>query len=365
MPPVTYLDHNATTPVLGTVRAAMLDALETGWGNPSSSHPTGRRAREIVEGARARVAALCGASPGEVIFTSGATEAINQAVFSAGEGVVLVSAVEHPAVEAACTTHGRTRVEIPVESRGAVEVERVLRQVDSGPRPALVAVMAANNETGILNPVRQLAAELAERGVPFLVDAVQWAGRLPIDFRPDYLVLTGHKLGGPKGAGALVVSGRSTPRPLIAGGGQERGRRGGTEAVPAIAGFGEAIRRVLDERDVQSQRLASLRQCLERDLLRLLPGAAIVGADVPRLPNTISFTLPANMDRGGIVQRLTQCGIAVSAGSACHAGSTRPSRVLTALGLSDAEAHRTLRFSLGWQTTKTDTERLAHALGAP
>ena len=329
-------------------------------GKPVLGHTAGRRARELVEGARAEVAALCHAAPDEVIFTSGATEAINQAIFSAGDGFVLASAVEHPAVDAACASHQRQRVEIPVEERGAVDVERVLRLVDHGPRPALVAVMAANNETGILNPVRRLADELQRREIPFLVDAVQWAG-LPIDFRPDYLVLTAHKLGGPKGAGALVVAGRGAPLPLIAGGGQEGGHRGGTEAVPAIAGFGEAVRRVRDERDAQSRRLPELRVYLETELLGGLPGARVVGADVARLPNTVSLTLP------DVLTAPPSCSDSHTARLPSAPGVLATRAPVVRLeysrhsGFTDAEAHRTLRFSLGWQTTRTDVDRLVDA----
>ena len=222
-----YLDYNATTPVLPEAQAATADALARAWGNPSSAHAAGRAAAEVLTTARGQIASAVGVPTDTVTFVSGATEAINHAVHAAGPGRVLVSAVEHPAVlEATRLRPGRKLELLPVDGWGQVDVAEVLSRVDAGPA-ALVAIMAANNETGVLNPVDELVEPLRERGVLFLVDAVQMAGKLPVTARPDYLVLAAHKLGGPKGIGALITRPGAKVPALIAGGGQERGLRSG------------------------------------------------------------------------------------------------------------------------------------------
>ncbi len=367
-----YLDHNATTPVLPDAREAVLAALTDGWGNPSSAHAVGRRARAVVEEARAEVAALLGLGPDEadhVVFVSGATEAIHHAVEAAGPGRVVRSAVEHPAVLAALGQRPDRRVEVfPVDRAGLVDADALVAHVDAGPPPALVAVMAANNETGVLEPVGSLTRRLDAREVPLLVDATQLAGRLDVRAHlpslPPYLVLAAHKMGGPKGVGALVVRDPSALPPLLDGGGQEGGRRGGTEFVPAIAGFGAAARWVRAHREAEAARQVELRDALQARLLAALPGAAVAGAETPRLPNTLSLLLPPGARAAELAAWLDERGVCVSGGSACETGSPAPSRVLTAMGLSPEVCLRAVRLSVGWSTTARDVEEAAELLVA-
>ena len=356
-----YLDHNATTPVVTEARLAVAAALETAWANPSSSHALGKIARKMLDAARYDVAATLGVEPQQVIFESGATEAINHAVSAAGPGRVLVSAVEHPAVWAALERHPGRQVEtVPVGRDGTVNLDTLLAAADEGPKPVLVAVMAANNETGVCQPVRTLAPELASRGVPFLVDAVQYAGKADLNgLDVDYLVCSAHKLGGPKGAGALVVRRGARPEPLVVGGGQEFGLRCGTESVPAIAGFGAAMRRIQQHREVDTERIGRLRDRLQDGLMEALDGLQVVGVDAPeRLCNTLSVILPEGVEAEAVMTRLDRAGVAVSAGSACHAGSLKPSRVLGAMGFSAAESFRALRISLGLGNDQAQIDRV-------
>ena len=358
-----YMDYNATTPILPEARAAIVDALDRAWGNPSSAHAAGRAAAEVLSRARAQVAAAVDVAPEQVVFTSGATEAINHVVQATGPGRVLVSAVEHPAViEAVRLRPGRELELLPVSRTGRVDSDVVLQRVDAGPAPALVAIMAANNETGVLQPVGDLVAPLAARGVPFLVDASQLAGKLPVPFRPDYLVLAGHKLGATKGIGALVLRDGVAPPPLIVGGGQERGLRGGTEPIASIAGFGAAMSVVAATRSTEARRLARLRDRLERRLLVAMPGSEVVGIGAPRLPNTSCFMLPPGAQGAAMVAALDAEGVAISAGSACHAGGVRASRVLTSMAYTPDQAVRVIRVSLGPATTEAEVERVAELI---
>ena len=335
----------------------MMHALTDAWANPSSGHRAGRLARALRDEARSAVAALVGVGPDHVTFTSGATEALNHVVWSAGPGRVLASAVEHPAVIAAAENLGDRSLElVPVDSSGRVRVDELLKRVDDGLKPVLVAVMAANNVTGVLQPIAELSDALAQRGVPLLVDAVQLAGKLPVDFNCDYLVLTAHKLGGPKGVGALIT--KHALRPLVDGGGQESGRRGGTEPMPAIAGFGAAAREVLRTRERESQHLRELRDALEVGLKQALPGLQVIGEGASRLPNTSNVILPEGIEAEAMMTRLNLRGVCVSAGSACHTGSLKPSRVLSAMGLSPASCFRSLRLSLGHGNTRDDVDQV-------
>lgn len=356
-----YMDHNATTPVLPEARAAVMAALEDGWGNPSSSHAAGRRARAIVDEARAAVAEAANAAPERITFTSGATEALNHVIWAAGPGRVIASAIEHPAVLAAVDNQPGRSVELaPVDSSGQVDVDALLELVEAGDRPALVAVMAANNETGIIQPVTQIGEALGERGVPFLVDAVQYVGKFPVTWRCDFLVATAHKLGGPKGVGCVVTDWELPP--LIDGGGQERGHRGGTEPVPALAGFGAAMRWVSANRDAESARLGLLRDQLVTGLTSRIEGLEVVGPNAPRLPNTAAILLPNRCDAAHVMARLDAAGVCVSAGSACHAGSAKPSRVLTAMGIADKRAVRAMRLSLGHGNTADEVAQVVDLL---
>jgi cysteine desulfurase len=346
-----YFDHNSTTPLLPIAKDAILRSLGDEFGNPSSSHGWGKKARDLVEGARAAVAKVVGTNPGKVTFTSGATEAINHAIHTAGPGRVLASAIEHPAVYAALQMRLNRDVEtLPVGEDGRVDVDQVLDLVDAGAHPALVAVMAANNETGIIQPFNELAARLSERMIPMLVDAVQYVGRLPISHLADYVVVTGHKLGGPKGAGALIARDPGGVLPLIGGGGQERGRRGGTEPVPAIVGLGAAFEHLLKHRDRDAETVRDLRDTFEDELLTRLPRVTIIGKDVPRIPNTSLILLP-RVDAEPVVGRLGARGVAVSTGSACNSGALKPSRILVAMGYDPDVTFRAIRFSFGPSNT--------------
>lgn len=347
-PPSVYLDCNATMPVLPAAVEAVTQALGV-VGNPSSVHAAGRRARALVEDARDAVADLAGALPRDVIFTSGGTEALALALHGlAGEGPRLVSAVEHPCVLAAAGDG----VRIPVDADGLVVVpalERLLEEV----RPACVAVQAANNETGVLQPLAAIAERVRTAGVPLIVDAVQAAGKLDVTALPgDALAVSAHKIGGPQGVGALILRGGRLRAPLVGGGGQERGWRGGTQNTPGIAGFGAAARRAA-ELDVEG--LRALRDLLEAEIVALAPGAVVFGQGVPRLPNTTCVRLPG-IDQQRQLMALDLAGVAVSAGSACSSGKVEPSHVLTAMGVPESAAREAIRISLGWATTRADID---------
>jgi cysteine desulfurase len=332
----------------------MLAALDV-TGNPSSPHAEGRRARAIVEDAREQVAALVGAKPAEVVFTSGGTEA-NNTVLSGGWGTILTAGVEHDSVLAPARQCGAQLVEVPVSGDGMIVRARLaerMRQAHEG--RALLSLQIANNETGVLQPVADVAEEARQRGLAVHTDAVQAAGRIAIDMRAlgvDFLTLSAHKLGGPKGIGALVIREGAELPSLILGGGQERRRRAGTENVAAIAGFGaaaEVARSRLDE----TGRIEALRDRLEAEALRLAPEAIIVAAVAPRLPNTTSLALPG-ASAETLVIALDLEGIAVSAGAACSSGKVGASHVLAAMGLEPRVARAAIRISLGWSTTERD-----------
>jgi len=346
-----YFDHNSTTPVRPEARAAVIETLDGGFGNPSSVHNAGRIARKILEDARSSVASLLKTDSARVTFTSGATEAINHVIHTAGPGRVLVSAVEHPAVLAALQMRLNRDVEIlPVGEDGRLQVDQVLEKVDRGAHPALVAVMAANNETGIIQPYQELAQKLRERMVPTLVDAVQYVGRLPTEHVADYTVITGHKIGGIKGAGALITRDPQGVLPLVAGGGQEQGRRGGTEPIPAIAALGAAVTQLSAHRNTEAQYLERLRDAFETEVLSRWPSFRIVGKGGPRIPNTSLIILP-RLESEPVVRRLAAAGVAVSTGSACNTGSIKPSRVLMAMGIPPEMTFRAIRFSFGPNNT--------------
>ena len=337
-----YLDANASEPPRPEAKAAMLAALEV-TGNPSSVHAAGRAARRLLEDARARIAARFGVRDQDVVFTSGGTEADAIAVHALGAGRrVLIGATEHDAVRAAAPDASI----LPVDRQGVADLDALRDWLAKGP-DALVCLMLANNETGTIQPVEQAAAICRMFGARLHVDAVQAAGRLPV-FLPslgcDSLALSAHKLGGPQGAGALLLAPEhSALRPLIAGGGQERGRRGGTQALPAIAGFAAAC-----HPPSQQGGLASLRDRAEAAAIR--QGAIVLGGEAPRLANTTALALPgARADAQVIALDLE--GIAVSAGAACSSGKVQTSHVLTAMG-AGALAGQTIRVSLPWNVTE-------------
>ena len=338
-----YLDHNATTPLRPEAAEAMALAA-TQCGNPSSVHSFGRAARRMVEDARRKFAALVSARPDEIVFTSGGTEANNLALRGCGRRRVLVSAVEHPSVLEAA--EGIETV--PVDSDGIVDLAALTRMLDGGDSSAVVSIMLANNETGVIQPVAEAAHIAHQKGALIHCDAVQAAGRLPLDIHAlgvDMLTLSAHKLGGPTGVGALVVTDRVHLNPIVRGGGQERGRRSGTENLPGIAGFGAAAAVAVAEIET-APAVANLRDRLEHRLVRDIPWAIIVGAGARRLPNTSCVALP------GIaaeiqVMALDLAGFAVSAGSACSSGKVKTSHVLQAMGLGEDIAGCAIRVSLG------------------
>ncbi len=331
----------------------MAEALRAG-GNPSSVHRVGRAARARIEAARRQVAALVGALPVEVTFTSGGTEANNLALSGSGRRRMLVSAVEHDSVLRAATN---TEL-IAVDRNGMVDLAVLDRMLRSSREPALVSVMFANNETGVLQPIGDVVRLASKAGALVHCDAIQGAGKVPLDLHAlgvDYLSLSAHKLGGPTGVGALVVR---SGAPLIAaqlGGGQELNRRAGTENVAGIAGFGAAAAASGNGLDV-----AGLRERLERTLLDAAPQACVFGAEVPRLPNTTCISMPG-VKAETQVMALDLAGVCVSAGAACSSGKVTRSPVLLAMGIEAAVADTALRISLGWNTQPGDIERLIEA----
>ncbi len=345
-----YLDHNATTPIRPEARRAVEAALAHA-GNPSSAHRFGRAQRRAIEDAREQIARLVDARPEAVVFTSGGTEANALALSGAGRRRILVSAVEHPSVLAAAPEATR----IPVDGVGAVDLAALEKTLAASPEPALVSVMLANNETGVIQPVAKIAAIARRAGAIVHCDAVQAAGKIALDIRAlgvHLMSLSGHKFGGPMGAGALIVDDAVPLVALIRGGGQERGRRAGTENVPGIAGMGaaaEAARAGLEE----FSRLAALRDEMEARVLATAPAAVIAGLGAARLPNTSCFALPG-LAAETQVMALDLAGVAVGQGAACSSGKTKASPVLAAMGFDADLAASAIRVSLGWTSTAAD-----------
>lgn len=366
-----YLDHNATTPTDPEVLEAFLLPLRKAFGNPSSIHGEGREARRIVEEARERVARLVNCDPGEVVFTSSGTEADNLAIQGAvsayaarGEHVV-TTAVEHPAVLKTCEwleNRGVAVTRVPVDRCGMPDPEEVARAIT--PRTILVSVMLANNETGNIFPVAAVGALAAERKIPFHCDAVQAAGRVPIDVRQagiGLLSLSGHKLYAPKGVAALVVRRTVKLHPLLHGGAQERNRRAGTENVAGIAAFGAACELALGRMAAENGRQADLRNRLEQGVLERIPGTFVLGHPELRLPNTALLAFPGTA-ADSLLLNLDLEGIAVSSGSACSSGTIRYSPVVAAMGFTPAETGAVIRFSLGRSTTGEEVDRVLEIL---
>ncbi len=358
MPARSYLDYNASAPLRPEARDAFVAALDR-FGNPSSVHSEGRAARALVEEARAAVAALAGAQPAEVIFTSGASEANALCLQCAAAGTRLASAGEHPSVLA---VEGLVR--LPLLPDGRLGLEALEQHLQDSAEP-LVSLMAANNETGVIQPVAEAAERVHAAGGRLHCDAVQGAGRLAAETwaAADYVSLSAHKLGGPKGVGALILRGEAPLVPLIAGGGQERRLRAGTENVPAIAGFAAAARAALAEGLAEQVRLAGLRDRFEAGLLSLVPDAVLHGASAPRLANTSCFSLPGRRAELLLIA-LDLAGVALSSGSACSSGKVERSPVLTAMGVAPELAEGALRLSLGWASLAEDVDRGLQALAA-
>jgi cysteine desulfurase len=367
-----YLDYNATAPLRAKAREAALAAMET-TGNPSSVHAEGRAARRIVEDARNQVARLAGISSRCVTFVSGGTEAANAALnplFGGGPNAaplerLIVSAGEHPCV---LSGHRFPAAEVaPLRPDGRVDLDW-LDAACRRPGRALVALQGANNETGVIQPVAEAAALVHAAGGFLFCDAVQMAGRMASDVAtlgPDALMLSAHKMGGLKGAGALVMSreGLSLGAPFMRGGGQERGARAGTESVAAIAAFGAAARESLAELDSEPARLTGLRDRLALAVRSVAADAAIFGETAPRLPNTVCFAVPG-VEAATLMIALDLAGVAVSSGSACSSGKVTPSHVLAAMGVTPELARGAIRLSLGFASSEADVDRFAHAFAS-
>jgi cysteine desulfurase len=353
MTPRSYLDYNATAPVRPEVVGAMRNALER-TGNPSSVHGFGRAARSSLEQAREAVAAMVGAAPHRVVFTSGGTEANNQALCSA-RGTTVASAVEHESVLTVATDLAA------VDEDGRVDLVRLAEQLAWRP-PALVSVMLANNETGVLQPIGEVVEVARRHGVVVHCDAAQAGGKLSIDMAGlgvDLLTLSAHKLGGPQGVGALVVGEAIEPAALLSGGGQERRWRPGTENLPGIVGFGRACE--LAMADVGwCRRIGALRDRLEVEIRVIAPAARVFGGAAERLANTSCVTMPGVSNQTQLIE-FDLAGIAVSTGSACSSGKVGPSHVLAAMGVDPAEAGTAIRVSLGWASTSDDIDRFVAA----
>ena len=374
---LVYLDNAATTPVRPEVLEAMLPYLgRDAFGNPSSAHRFGRTARAGVEEAKRTIAEVLGGGvePGHVIFTSGGTEADNLAVIGAalaardrgGPFRVAVSAIEHKAVLAAAhaVVHlGGEEVILPVDGDGAVSLE-ALDEALARSSVAVVAVMWVNNEVGAVQPVARLAERCREAGVPFHVDAVQAFGKIPVSLRDvpcTLLTLSGHKIGAPKGIGALIVRDRHVVEAIIHGGGQQFGIRPGTENVPGIAALGKAVELAAQEQAGFATRVAALRDELERRLLAVVPDAVVNAARGPRAPHVSNVSIPGT-DSEALLMHFDLAGIACSSGSACSTGAVEPSHVLTAMGVPRELGVAALRFSFGKDSSEEDVEAVIGAM---
>lgn len=365
---MAYLDHNATSPLRSQARAAIDAALAIG-GNPSSVHGAGRAARAVVEHARDQVAALAGAPAAEVIFTGGGTEANALGLLGAVQGAaeagaritrLFVSAIEHDSVRANAAAIAEripgVRLEtLSVTADGTLDLEVLRVALREGKGRALVAVMAANNETGAIQPLGEVAGLMREHEGYLFADAIQAAGKIALDLPfAHYITLSAHKLGGPQGVGALIVRDGAPLAATVLGGGQERGHRAGTENVAGIAGFGAAAA-------VAMPMPSALRDTFESELQKIVPDAVIFGAGAPRLSNTSNFALPG-IAAETAVMALDLDGVMLSSGSACSSGKVRPSHVLRAMGVSEALAGSALRLSAGWNTTDADIDAALAAI---
>ncbi len=357
-----YLDHNASAPLKPVVKAAMVQAMDL-VGNPSSVHGFGRAVRRAVEDARAQVAALAGVRPAQVFFTGSGTEANNLALRGFPGRRIVVSAIEHESVLATAPDAPR----IPVDRDGVADLDALERLLAAGEGPALVSLMLANNETGVIQPVAQAAAIAHAHGALLHCDAVQAAGRLPLDLEAlgaDLLTVSAHKIGGPAGAGALVIAEGLEPEALIRGGGQEKRRRAGTENVVGLVGFGAAARLALQELP-DAERLTRLRDALEVQVRDAVPEALVMGGGAARVGNTSCLLLPGAPGETQVMA-LDLAGVAVSAGSACSSGKVKPSHVLAAMGQGAADlpvdwAASAIRVSLGWDSDAAAVDRFVAA----
>jgi cysteine desulfurase len=360
-----YFDHNATTPIAPEVLAAMLPYLTEEYGNASSIHAYGQNARGAVEQARSSVAALVGARAVDIMFTSGGTESNNHAILGAVVAApgkakhVITSAIEHVAVLDPCRALAKSGIDLtvlPVDRDGLVNLEDLRAAIR--PETVLITLMLANNEIGTIEPIEEIGKIAAEKGIVFHTDAVQAAGKIPIDVEKlgvDLLSVSAHKFCGPKGVGALYIRKGTQLEPLMYGGHSERDRRPGTEDVASIAGMGKAAELALAGMRKDGERIRGLRDRLERGLLDRVPHSWVNGARAPRVPNTANLTFPF-IEGESMVIALDLKGLACSTGAACSSGALEPSHVLMALGLAPEDARATLRLSLGHQTTEDEID---------
>lgn len=367
---LVYLDNNATTCVAPEVRDAMLPFLNELWGNPSSMHAFGGQVMRHVDEAREKVAALIHADPSEIIFTSCGTESNNYAIYGVAEilgnqAKIITSRVEHPAVLGPCRhfrEHGYTVVELPVDGVGQLDLGGLREALFGG--PCLVSAMWANNETGTVFPIDEIAQLVKSVGGVFHTDAVQAVGKLPIDVSRtplDLLSLSGHKLHAPKGIGALYVRRGTRLKTFMIGGHQEHGRRGGTENVPYIVGLGKAAELASAAIREESTRVAALRDRLEAGLLATCPDTRVNGDPRHRLPNTLNISFEF-IEGEAILYHLSDLGICASSGSACSSGSLEPSHVIRAMGVPFTAVHGSIRFSLSHYTTDADIDYVLERL---
>lgn len=374
MKPPVYLDHAATTPVRAEVLDAMLPFLRDTWGNPSSAHRLGRAARAGLDQARREVAEAVGAEPNQVIFTSGGTEADNLAIIGAALAArdrgrpmrAVVSAIEHKAILAAAheVAHlGGQEEVVPVGTDGRIQLPALEAALSRD--PSVVSVMWVNNEVGVVQPVEEIGARCRDAGVPFHTDAVQAFGKLPLALQSlpiALLTLSGHKIGAPKGIGALIVRTRGLVEGIIHGGGQQYGIRPGTENVAGAVALGRATSLAAAEAAHEATRLAALRDQLATKLRAEVPDVVVHAEHGPRAPHVLSLAVPGT-DSEAMLMHLDLAGICASSGSACSTGAVEPSHVLTAMGVPRELALGTIRFSLGRETDAADIDRVAAAFG--
>lgn len=362
-----YFDHNATTPILDEVFEAMVPFLKEQWGNPSSIHWAGRGTRKAVEDARERVSALLNCAPLELIFTSSGTEGDNHAIKGLAYAQknkgnhIITTKVEHPAVLSTCKHLQKEGFEVTyldVDKDGLIDLDELTKAIT--PKTILISVMFANNETGVLFPIKEIGRIAKEKGVAFHTDAVQAAGKIKIDvadLNVDLMTISGHKLYGPKGVGALYIKRGTRLVPIIHGGHQERNRRGGTENVPGIVAMGKAAEIAMRDMDKETEHLQALKERLEKGMIERIPHIKVNGHPDQRLPNTsnISFEF---VEGESLLLNLDMKGIAASSGSACTSGSLEPSHVLVSMGLTHELSHGSVRFSLGKSNTVEEIDYL-------
>ncbi|MBF0187478.1 MAG: cysteine desulfurase [Magnetococcales bacterium] len=363
-----YLDHNATSPMRPEAAEACRHVLDGIHGNPSSVHGPGRSARAVLDSVRREIAGYVGLHDSQVIFTSGGTEsnatALNGILSRYDSGTLLVSQIEHPSVLEMAHLHSKQGVvveTIPVDGSGVIQPEKVEEMLQQANAPRAVSVMHANNETGVLQPIAAITGVCRKMGVPLHVDAVQSLGKLDPErerdaFAADLVSISAHKIGGPKGVGALLVDKALSLEPLIAGGGQERNRRSGTENLIGVAGFGAALRQSAVTGDQERLQMQNQRDWLQSELESALPDLLVFGSDVERLPNTLALALPGILGET-LVMRMDLEGFAVGSGSACSSGKQKGSHVLQAMGVAAEISSGLLRISVGWNTTRQEVEQ--------